>query len=137
MDYANAQDVADAYEADIPEAATARVDYLLRSTSARLTAAIPALPGWVTGGQVDAELARDVVVKAVMRQLRNPTETSQTQTQSQSAGPYSTSVTYRQGSTGASLFDPADLRLLQPASSPSGPIRMTPWPSLYRECRRW
>lgn len=125
MLYANEQDVAAAYEGDITEALSARVDYLIRAVSARLTATIPALSGWVAGGQVDPDIAADVVVKAVLRQLRNPDGSV---TRSQSLGEYSTSASYDKGTAASGMFDAADLTLLHPPSARSGPIRMRPWP---------
>lgn len=134
MFYAEARDVADAYEGDIPAAWSERVDYLLRITSARLTAMIPALPGWVSGGQVDPDLAAAAVVNAVLRQLRNPEGSV---TRSQSVDGFTISTSYdRGGARKAGIFDPADLALLQPAASRSGPIQMRPWPSLEPR-RRW
>lgn len=129
MLYAEAQDVADAYEGDIPAAWSERVDYLLRATSARLTAMIPALPGWVSGGQVDPDLAAGAVVNAVLRQLRNPEGSVTT---SKSIDGFTISTSYDRGSarSAGGIFDPADLALLHPAAARSGPIRMRPWSSL-------
>lgn len=116
MAFAELQDVKDAYEGEIPDAVTTRVGTLLEVANARLAARIPRLQQWIDEGLVDPVLARDVVVRTVLRQVRNPAETSQTQTHSQAAGPYSESVTYRQG--GRSLaFDPDDLALLYPAGN--------------------
>lgn len=129
MEYATPQDVADAYEGDLPEAWVARVDYLLTTTSARLTALIPALPAWLSGGQVNADLAADVVVNAVLRQLRNP-EGSVTQTKALDG--FTVTTSYDRNSTRTpKIFDPADLALLHPAS-PRRTIQMRPWPSLDR-----
>lgn len=128
MLYANAQDVAAAYEGDITEAVSTRVDYLLMTVSARLTATIPALPGWLAGGQVDADIAADVVVKAVLRQLRNPDGSV---TRSQSVDGFSVSTSYSRSNPGGGLFEPQELALLRPAAGPSGPIRMRPWPLMY------
>jgi hypothetical protein len=123
--YATDEDVAEAYEGDIPAAWSARIDYLLRTTSARLTAMIPALPGWVSGGQVDPDLAAAAVVNAVLRQLRNPEGSVTT---SKSVDGFTISTSYDRGSArSAGIFDPADLSLLHPAAARSGPIRMRPW----------
>jgi hypothetical protein len=128
MLYATAPDVAEAYEGDLPDAWSARVDYLVRTTNARLTAMIPALPGWVNGGQVDADLAAAAVVNAVLRQLRNPEGSV---TRSQSVDGFTISTSYDRGvARNAGVFDPADLALLHPAAARSGPIRMRPWSSL-------
>jgi hypothetical protein len=128
MLYAYESDVADAYEGDLPDAWSARVEYLLRTTSARLTAMIPALPGWVSGGQVDPDLAAAAVVNAVLRQLRNPEGSV---TRSQSVDGFTISTSYERGSArAAGVFDPADLALLRPSAARSGPIQMRPWPSL-------
>lgn len=125
MVYADDQDVAAAYEGDIPAAWGERVDYLLRTTSARLTAMIPALPGWVSGGQVDPDLATAAVVNAVLRQLRNPEGSVTT---SKSVDGFTISTSYdRNAARNSGIFDPADLALLHPVSQRSGPIRMRPW----------
>lgn len=124
MQYALPQDVADAYEGEIVATST-RVSYLLNTVSARLTATIPALPRWIESGQVDAQLVRSVVVEAVLRQLRNPDGTV---TKSQSVDGFSVSASYSRNVPTVGLFEAAELALLRPASSPSGPIRMRPWP---------
>lgn len=125
MLYADQRDVADAYEGDITQAMSARVSYLLDQVSARLTAAIPALPGWVTGGQVDPALPRGVVVDAVLRLLRNPDGSV---TRSQSVDGFSVSTSYSRSQPQSGLFDPSELALLVPPAGRSGPIRMRPWP---------
>lgn len=127
MQYALPQDVVDAYEGDIAAAST-RVSYLLDTVSARLTATIPALPRWIDEGRVDAQLARSVVVEAVLRQLRNPDGTV---TKSQSVDGFSVSASYGRNVPTVGLFEAAELALLRPASSPSGPIRMRPWPLMH------
>lgn len=129
MLYADRDDVLMAYEGDALPASDQRVDYLLRIASARLTALKPALPQWIADDKVDPDLACDMVVRAVLDQLRNPEGAA---TVSQAAGPFNVNTSYGSPSNGpAGLFRTADLALLNPGGLPvsrPGSIRMhSPW----------
>jgi len=110
MAYATLDDVRAAYEGDTLPASDDRVNYLLRVVSARLTALRPGLPMWLDAHLVDADLVTDIVVRAVLRDVRHPD--SSVANLSQTAGPFSTTTTYRQDTGGDALFDEADLAAL-------------------------
>lgn len=110
MAYASSADVIAAYEVPIPPESVARVDNLLATASIMLDARVPSLAARVSSDFALADLAKVVVVNAVMRVLRNP---SGFRTQTQTTGPFTTYVSADAGS--ASWFLPEELELLTPA----------------------
>jgi hypothetical protein len=113
MAFAGPTDVATAYEGSLPSGSEARVQYFLDTTSARLRVLLPDLVERI-GSDPDldedlAMLAKDVVVQAVIGRLGGST-TQQVRSQTQAAGPWSTTTTYATDSTGT--FSDQDLAAL-------------------------
>lgn len=120
MAFAEPTDVDTAYEGTLPEGD--RVQYLLDTVSARLRILLPTLVDRIaedTSGDLGM-LAKDIVVQAVIR--RFPGSTQQVQSQTQTAGPWSTTVRYTQDQSGT--FTDEDLRVLGgvPSTTSSGSV---------------
>lgn len=113
--YTNVAAVRRAYEGVVPDSGPVfnRVEYLIEEASARLTALVPSLPDRIAVGEVSKVVASGVIVRTVLRALRNPTEAM---THSQTAGPYGNTVSFGAAATAANraFFDPEDLELLAP-----------------------
>lgn len=114
LTYVTITDLANAYEGDLGSAPSNRVKYLLEVAVARLNKLVPGLDTRMTTDPDLVVLARDVVVQAVLRQLRNPSPEFVQQTQS--AGPYSVSTNMGSGNTRGNrgLFYQEELDLLIP-----------------------
>lgn len=108
MTFAEPTDVDTAYEGSLPAGSGERVQYLLDTLSARLRKLLPTLVERVAGDEDLAMLAKDTVVQAVIRRLPGASQSIQSQTQT--AGPWSTTVRYTTDSSGT--FSDEDLRLL-------------------------
>lgn len=108
--YATWDDVVATYELDIPEAHRPRIEMLLKSASARLSALVPSLPARLAAGSVDPDLPAGLTVEAVLRVYRNPAGVTQ-----QSTGPFSRSLSA--GAARAEIyFDPESVRSLLEAT---------------------
>jgi hypothetical protein len=117
--FAEPTDVETAYEGTLPAGSENRVQYLLDTVSARLRVLLPTLEARVATDDDTALLAKDIVVQAVIRRL--PGSSSQNvQSQTQTAGPWSTTVRYTTDTS--QTFSDEDLRLLGgvPASLGAG-----------------
>lgn len=119
MDIATKTDLVNGYEGNLDAVNEGRVQYLLDTALARLRKMIPDLVGRIgESGQPGYDedlhaLARDVVVQAVLRQIRNPSP-EYTQ-ESQTAGPFSHSYSTGSGTGRGSrgLFYTEELDLLR------------------------
>lgn len=117
--FATFDDVADAFEGDIPETDRRRVETLIRRASARLLAIVPSTELRVQAGELDADLPAGLVVDAVLRVYRNPEGVTQEQ-----IGPFSKQFNVR-NMTSEVTFDMAEVHLmLDPLYSPAKTIRV-------------
>lgn len=116
MAFAEPTDVELAYEGSLPAGSEARVQYLLDTVSARLRILLPDLEDRITESEDLGLLATDVVVQAVIRRL--PGGSSNVQSQTQTAGPWSTTVRYTEDRSGT--FTDDDLALLGGVVAESG-----------------
>lgn len=125
MAFAEPTDVATAYQGDLPAGSEARVQYLLDAVSARLRVLLPDLQERAEDDEDLTLLAKDVVVQAVIGRLGG-SSTQQVRSQTQAAGPWSTTTTYATDSTGT--FSDQDLDALRgttaQASGRVGTIKM-------------
>lgn len=117
MTFAGPTDVATAYEGTLPAGSGARVQYLLDTTSARLRVLLPDLAERVVGNDDLAMLAKDVVVQAVITRLGG-SSAQQVRSQTQAAGPWSTTTTYATDATGT--FSDQDLDALRGTAVEAG-----------------
>jgi hypothetical protein len=104
--FATTSDVDKAYEGTLP--AGDRVQYLLDAVSARLRILLPTLEDRIAESVDLGVLAKDIVVQAVVNRL--PGQQSGIESQTQTAGPWSTTVRYTQDRSGT--FSDEDLLLL-------------------------
>lgn len=113
MSYADKDDVAAAYEGNLDTVNEGRVQYMLDVALARLNKLIPTLSERTATDTDLLILAKDVVVQAVLRQIRNPSPEFVQQTQS--AGPFGLSVNTGSGNSRGSrgLFYDEELELLR------------------------
>jgi hypothetical protein len=122
--FATPTDVDTAYEGTLP--AGDHVQYLLDVVSARLRILLPTLEDRITDSPDLGLLAKDIVVQAVIR--RFPGQTQGIASQTQTAGPWSTTVRYTQDTSGT--FSDEDLRVLGGVTTVStgsvGTIRIGP-----------
>ena len=108
MPFATPTDVDTAYEGTLAD--EGRVQYLLDVVSARLRILLPTLEDRIAdpdGGDLGV-LAKDIVVQAVIRRL--PGQTQGIESQTQTAGPWSTTVRYTKDTSGT--FPDEDLAIL-------------------------
>lgn len=110
--FAQSTDVTTAYGASLP-GSTERVDYLLGIANARLRVLLPTLAAAVADDEDLATLAKDVVVQAVIRRLPLSNTGPQVESQTQAAGPWSTTLRYSEDRSGT--FSDDDLDLLRDA----------------------
>lgn len=122
MAYASVLDVRDVY--DIEES-DERVQALLDVAEARLIARVPSLPRRVASGSLDVVLVKGALVDIVGRALSVPVGVTQ---ESETTGPYTKSVTFRQSA--AMEITAADLVGLLPAAGLIGSARLLRPPSL-------
>jgi hypothetical protein len=117
--FATPSDVDTAHEGTLP--AEDRVQFLLDSVSARLRILLPTLEERIIDSEDLGILAKDIVVQAVIRRLPGST-TQNIQSQTQTAGPWSTTVRYTTDTSGT--FTDEDLRLLGGTTSttPAGSV---------------
>lgn len=113
MAFVSPDDVAAAYEGDLSQVNEGRVQYLLDVALARLNKLVPRLPERMATDIDLRVLAKDVVVQAVLRQVRNPSP--EFVQQSQSAGPFALSVNTGTGNSRGNrgLFYEEELELLR------------------------
>jgi hypothetical protein len=116
--FATPEDVDTAYEGTLPD--EARVQYLLDAVSARLRILLPTLEDRIADSDDLGLLAKDIVVQAVINRL--PGQQSGIESQTQTAGPWSTTVRYTQDRSGT--FSDEDLAILGgvTAASSSGTV---------------
>lgn len=112
--FADETDVETAYGGSLP-GTEGRVTYLLNLAIARLRLLLPALEDATENDPDLALLAKDVVVQAVIRRLPLGDGSQQVQSQTQSAGPWSTTVRYTEDRS--ETFSDDDLDLLRDALS--------------------
>lgn len=110
--FADETDVETAYGGSLPTS-EARVTYLLSIANARLRILLPALTAAVADDEDLALLAKDVVTQAVIRRFPTGDGGPQVQSQTQSAGPWSTTVRYTEDRS--ETFSDDDLALLREA----------------------
>lgn len=108
MAFAGPTDVDTAYEGNLPAGSERRVQYLLDTVSARLRILLPNLEERIEDDDDLRLLAKDVVAQAVIRRLPGVTQSVESQTQS--AGPWSTTVRYTADVSGT--FSDEDLTML-------------------------
>lgn len=106
--FAEPTDVSTAYEGSLPVGSEDRILYLLDVVSARLRILLPTLQERASTDDDLATSAKDVVVQAVLRRLPGG---QQTESQTQTAGPYSTTFRYTTDRSGT--FPDQDLDLLR------------------------
>lgn len=121
MDIATKIDLVNGYEGNLDAVNEGRVQYLLDTALARLRKLIPDLVDRIgADGTYDEDLhvlARDIVVQAVLRQIRNPSPEYVQETQT--AGPFSHSYNTGSGNGRGSrgLFYTEELDLLRAPSA--------------------
>lgn len=110
MAFAEPTDVETAYEGSLPSGSSDRVQYLLDVVSARLRLLLPTLVERIEAAETPdlAVMTRDVVVQAVLRRL--PGSNQQVESQTQTAGPWSTTMRFTTDKSGT--FPDEDLLLL-------------------------
>jgi hypothetical protein len=118
VEFAVPTDVETAYEGSLPSGSVPRIEYLLTVVSARLRAMLPDLEARIEAANLLVEnpaiesdlaiLARDAVVNAVIRRV--PGSQQQTQSETQTSGPWSVTKRYTTDST--KTFPDDDLALL-------------------------
>lgn len=113
-DFADETDVETAYGASLPTSPE-RVTYLLSNANARLRILLPSLAAAVDDDEDLAILAKDVVAQAVIRRLPMASGGPQPESQTQSAGPWTTTVRYTEDRS--ETFSDDDLALLRDALS--------------------
>lgn len=116
MAFAGPTDVTDAMEGMSPPLPSeTRIERTLDVVSARLRLLIPDLERRITASRDNdlAALAEDVVVRATIRRLA-PDTGPEAQSATQQAGPFATTVRYRQDKSGT--FPDDDLDLLRGGS---------------------
>lgn len=114
-DFAIRTDVETSYGGSSLPGTTARTDSLLATASARLRILLPGLAAAVLEDADLALLAKDVVVQAVIRRLPLGDGNQQVQSQTQTAGPWQTTVRYSEDRS--ETFSDDDLALLRDALS--------------------
>ena len=114
MVFAGPTDVDTAYEGTLPDGG--RVQYLLDTVSARLRILLPGLEERAIDNEDLALLAKDIVVQAVIARL--PGQTQSIESQTQTAGPWSTTVRYTRDRSGT--FSDEDLLLLSGGVTSAG-----------------
>jgi hypothetical protein len=121
--FAEFEDVKRDYEGSIPTGAEQRVESFLGSLSARLRMLVPGLAERVAVDEDLAIVARDAVVRSVIRRMSGTTQ--QVRSESEGIGPFSRTLTYTTDTGGD--FPDEDLVLLglhSPGSGPIGTIRL-------------
>lgn len=129
-DFATRPDVVVAYGGSSLPGSEARTDSLLATASARLRILLPGLAAAVENDDDLALLAKDVVVQAVIRRLPIGDGGQQVQSQTQTAGPWQTTVRYSEDRS--ETFSDDDLALLRdaltrtatPVGTAAGTIRL-------------
>lgn len=121
MAFAGPTDVSNAMEGlSPPLPSDARVQRALDYVSARLRILIPDLETRISAGDMDlALLAKDVVSQAAVRRL-TPSSGPEAQSTTQQAGPFATTVRFRQDKSGT--FPDDDLELLRGSSLSIGSV---------------
>lgn len=114
-DFATRPDVVVAYGGSSLPGSEARTDSLLAIASARLRILLPGLAAAVGADEDLALLAKDVVVQAVLRRLPLGEGSQQVASQTQTAGPFQTTVRYSEDRS--ETFSDDDLALLREALS--------------------
>ena len=112
-DFATRPDVVVDYGGSSLPGSEARTDSLLATASARLRILLPGLAEAVQNDDDLALLAKDVVVQAVIRRLPVGDGARQVQSQTQTAGPWQSTVRYTEDSS--ETFSDGDLDLLRDA----------------------
>jgi hypothetical protein len=116
--FAEPTDVETAYEGSLPASAETRVQYLLDTASARLRILLPDLEDRAADSDDVALLAKDIIVQVVLRRLDGTAQ--QVRSETQAAGPYSTTRTYTTDSTGT--FSDEDLAILRGGDAFAGSV---------------
>ena len=135
MAFAIAPDVTTAYEGQSPPLPSdTRIEYMLGVVSARLRLLLPTLEDRIAADSSGdlGTLAKDIVVQATVRRLAPTGGGPEVQSQTQQAGPWSTTVRYTTDKAG--IFSDDDLDLLRGENAPSTlgpigtiPLRRTDW----------
>lgn len=111
-DFASRTDVETEYGSSLP-GSTTRTQSLIDTASARLRILLPSLAGAVEDDTDLALLTKDIVVQAVIRRLPLGTDKSNVQSQTQTVGPWQSTVRYTEDRSGT--FPDDDLALLREA----------------------
>lgn len=106
MPFATPTDVDTAYQGTLP--VEGRVQYHLDAVSARLRILLPTLVARINDSPDLGILTKDIVVQAVIRRL--PGQVQNVESQTQTAGPWSTTVRYTKDRSGT--FSDEDLAVL-------------------------
>jgi hypothetical protein len=115
--FATVDDVATDLMRPLTTAEAARADTGVTVASAIIRSRLPLIDQWITEGELDPVLPRQVVVDAVVRVLRNPNGMKQVQ---QTAGPFSSGGSWDTDQVGGRVYITDDeLAMLEPASSPT------------------
>lgn len=109
-DFAIRTDVETVYGGALP-GTNARTEYLVRTANARLAILLPALEAAVADDDDLADIAKDIVVQAVIRRLPLVNGEPSVQSQTQTAGPWTTTVRYTEDRS--ETFSDDDLALLR------------------------
>jgi len=116
--WAQVSDVVRRYDKPIPTSRHGWISSLIDDAEDQLTLKVADLPARVTAGEVPATRVQRIVAAAVLEVVRNPDGFTQ---QSQTVGPYSTSVTRPAATAPAGTrfrFADEDLDALRPPPRP-------------------
>lgn len=105
----------------------ARAEGLLGKASRAIRAELPSVDARILAGRLDPDLVTDVVCDMVRRQLSTPVDREPATQVQQSAGPFSTGITYA-NPTGEPFLTKAERRRLGISRQKAGSVDMLPPP---------